>query len=133
MTHDFFAQPGNERVILVEVLDGQPDYRHPAALPLQIAVTVVDITARAAMMGPVDLQDQDTPSAHDQNVRAPRVAWPHPDSGERSDRDGVLLRETGLQALERPVDPQFLGEVRQLSGYACAEGDWGWLELDFFR
>jgi hypothetical protein len=84
------------------------------------------------MVGAVDLHDQDSATAHDQDVRAPGVAPLHADTRERDDRDGVLLRETGLQALERPVDPQFLGAAERqavLNRVAAA----GFAACDFVR
>jgi hypothetical protein len=48
VAYDFLAQPGEERVIVVEVLHCQPDHRYPAALPLQMVVAVIDAVARAA-------------------------------------------------------------------------------------
>lgn len=104
--HDFLAQPGSERVIVLEVLDSQPDHLHLAAQPLQVAIAVIDVTALVAMVRAVGLDDQGTAPAHDQDVRAPRVTRPQADTGQRRDRDRVVLRETGLQALERPVDAQ---------------------------
>ena len=99
MALDSLTEPGNERGTVLEVLDGQPDHRHPAALPLQVPVAVVRVTALAAVMGPVDLQDQDTAPAHDQDVRASHMDRTQADTRKRRDRDGVLLRETSCRLL----------------------------------
>jgi hypothetical protein len=82
-------EPGAERGVVVEVLDGQPYHGNSAALPLQVAVTVIDVASRAAMVGPVDLHDQDTSPAHYQDVGAPGIACTQADTGERSDRNGL--------------------------------------------
>jgi hypothetical protein len=65
MPHDFLVQPGDQRFIVAEVLDGQPDHRHPAALPLKVTIAIIGVTTVAAVMRAVDLQDQDPPAARD--------------------------------------------------------------------
>jgi hypothetical protein len=78
---DFLAEPGGERVIVVEVLDGYPDHLYPAALPLQVAIAVIDVPVLAAVVRAVGLDDQGTAPAHDHDVRGPRAARSQADTG----------------------------------------------------
>jgi hypothetical protein len=52
VAQNFLMEPGVKRSVIVEVLNGQAHDGNSAALPLQIAITVVDVAPRAAMVGP---------------------------------------------------------------------------------
>ncbi len=67
-------EPGAKRSVVVKVLDGQPHDGNSAALPLQVAVTVIDVAPRATMMGAIGLYDQDMSPAGHQDIGAPCVA-----------------------------------------------------------
>lgn len=66
-------EPGAQRSVVVKVLDGQPYDGNPAALPLQVAVTVVDVAPWATMVGAIGLHYQDTSPASHQDIGAPCV------------------------------------------------------------
>jgi hypothetical protein len=71
VAQNFHMESGAKSLVVVKVLDGQPHDGNSAALPLQVAVTVIDVAPRAAMVGTIRLHDQDMSSA---SHKAPCVA-----------------------------------------------------------
>lgn len=74
VAQNFLTKPGGKRSVIVKVLNREADDRNSATLPLQVAVSVVDVAPRAAMVGAIGLHDQDSSPASHQKVRAPCVA-----------------------------------------------------------
>jgi len=64
VTENLLVEAGCQRLIVVKVFDGQPYNGDSAALPLQIAVAVVSVAPRAAVVRPVGLDDQDMSPAY---------------------------------------------------------------------
>jgi hypothetical protein len=74
MTKNLLSQPSVEYNVVVKLFDGEPYDGNAAALPLQIPVAVVDVTAWSTVVGSVGFYDQGAPSAGNQDIGAPRVS-----------------------------------------------------------
>jgi hypothetical protein len=59
VTENLLVEAGCHLVIVVKVFDGQPYNGDSAALPSQVAVAVVSVAPRAAVVRAVGLDDQD--------------------------------------------------------------------------